>query len=464
MFRAMLFAKFRAVLFLPFAGCLLPSVALAVPEAPGSLPVPEGLVLWLRADQGARSGDGEGHDAQDGEPVREWQDQSGRGAAAGQLDPGRRPVFVAAALKGGLPVIRFTVDDGGQGQSLDGPPVIRGDSARTIFIVVRAVGPPRSFGSILELNRDAGAQDRELYQVTPQLAAGPPRTARFSRHPLDENFRILTIQNSAPADSGTIQAFVDAVEIAPSSRRDGPIDTGAGGYRLGDGNEIDASPFTGDVAEVVVYETLLDSAERNAVGQYLERKYALKTSFVPHDSPRVKVFLLGGQSNMVGQGIASELRPPLDAPQGDVMFWHNANSNNNHTNSGAGWIFLQRWRPSEFGPEMSFGRLVADAMPGERIALIKHAIGGTNLHVQWRPGDDGRHGPMYAGFLSTVGLACERLRQSGLEPQFEGMLWMQGESDARDGTMARRYEENFARFIQKVREEFGVIQEHSMGR
>ena len=131
---------FRAFLFLfPLTGCLLPARALAVPEDPGSLPVKEGLVLWLRADQGVRSRDGEGRASQDGEPVQEWRDQSGRGAAARQLDPGRRPVFVADAVKGGLPLVRFTVDGEGRGQSLDGPPVIQGDSARTIFVVVRSV-------------------------------------------------------------------------------------------------------------------------------------------------------------------------------------------------------------------------------------------------------------------------------------------------------------------------------------
>ncbi len=67
-----------------------------------------------------------------------------------------------------------------------------------------------------------------------------------------------------------------------------------------------------------------------------------------------RVFLLGGQSNMVGQGATAELTPPLSQPQTDVNFW------------SGGWVPLQPIygrSSTQFGPEVSFGRAIKDAFP-----------------------------------------------------------------------------------------------------
>ena len=39
-----------------------------------------------------------------------------------------------------------------------------------------------------------------------------------------------------------------------------------------------------------------------------------------------------------------------------------------------------------FGPEVTFGRFMADLDPDQPVALIKHAVGGTGLYVYWYPG------------------------------------------------------------------------------
>ena len=62
-----------------------------------------------------------------------------------------------------------------------------------------------------------------------------------------------------------------------------------------------------------------------------------------------KVFLLGGQSNMVGIGEVAQLAPPYNAPQSNVKFWNNASG---------GWVNLQGGfgaNSTYFGPEVSFG-------------------------------------------------------------------------------------------------------------
>ena len=49
--------------------------------------------------------------------------------------------------------------------------------------------------------------------------------------------------------------------------------------------------------------------------------FVLVMAVVGHCQAADLVFLLGGQSNMVGQGANAELTGPLSRPQPDVHFW-----------------------------------------------------------------------------------------------------------------------------------------------
>ncbi len=79
----------------------------------------------------------------------------------------------------------------------------------------------------------------------------------------------------------------------------------------------------------------------------------------------VKVFLLGGQSNMVGSGKPQELSGVHAEPQSDVKFW-----------SGSAWVDLAPGA-GNFGPEIGFGRAMKDALPKEEIYLVKYAARQT---------------------------------------------------------------------------------------
>lgn len=154
------------------------------------------------------------------------------------------------------------------------------------------------------------------------------------------------------------------------------------------------------------------------------------------------VYLLGGQSNMYGVAPTADLTPPLSKPQSDVRYWSN------------GWVDLRPGlvNPSFFGPEVSFGRAMADAKPDDAIYLIKYAAGGTNLAQQWAP----PNGPQYTNFKNTVDTALMNLGQSGIDYRIAGMLWMQGESDALNSEFAAAYETNLTNFIGRVRSDVRV--------
>lgn len=168
-------------------------------------------------------------------------------------------------------------------------------------------------------------------------------------------------------------------------------------------------------------------------------------------SEHVQVYLLGGQSNMDGHGYTTGLPPSLQTAQDDVLIYWSGRPQ---------WSGLypssyatQYYGTEHFGPEVTFGRTMADKLPNERIVLIKHAVGGTDLAVCWNPGaytDDPNMGTCYSDWRATVQDALAALE----EPyEIAGMIWMQGESDAYNAEWAAVYEENLRHLIERVRED-----------
>ncbi len=166
-----------------------------------------------------------------------------------------------------------------------------------------------------------------------------------------------------------------------------------------------------------------------------------------------KVFILAGQSNMLGSGAyVSELSTPYDEVQPDVNYW-----------SDNQWIPLRGGfghTSDEFGPEVSFGEAIHRAIPSDEVFLIKYAVGSTNLAEDWSPAGAGKQ--IYQGFITTAEAAIKNLVDAGRQPEVAGMLWMQGESDAlADGfyaptNAAAVYAENLRGFIESVRDDLGT--------
>jgi len=180
----------------------------------------------------------------------------------------------------------------------------------------------------------------------------------------------------------------------------------------------------------------------------------------PARGEHYKVFLLAGQSNMsgraeVGEGMPAELR----GPQKDVLIWYEPDDSQKGSAPANGWTALTPFTGGDFGPEVSFGRAVADAMKGDRIALIKYARGGSNLHTDW----DAAKGPRFATFVGTVDAALKALREGEPKHTYEivGMLWLQGESD---GKQANVYGDNLRKLMAEVRGRYGAHLPFLIGR
>jgi iduronate 2-sulfatase len=104
-----------------------------------------------------------------------------------------------------------------------------------------------------------------------------------------------------------------------------------------------------------------------------------------------------------------------------------------------------------FGPEVSFGRGMADHLKGKKVALVKFAEGGTSLAKDWNPEVKDR---MYPAFLEFTRKSLKELKDKGHTYALRGMIWHQGESDA--ALSADEHRKLLAAFIGRVRADLGA--------
>ena len=178
----------------------------------------------------------------------------------------------------------------------------------------------------------------------------------------------------------------------------------------------------------------------------------LPVTLPPAFGAEVKVILLGGQSNAVGQALSSGLPTSpvnLQLPQADVLFFYDGNASLTTLQPGSGG---NPWpNAAYFGPEISFGRAIADATSSVTYAIIKHGENGTALYNDWDPVT----GPSYSRFRDTVSDGMAALQAAGHTTEIVGMVWHQGESDAIENQQAP-YESNLSAFMADIRTRYGA--------
>lgn len=153
------------------------------------------------------------------------------------------------------------------------------------------------------------------------------------------------------------------------------------------------------------------------------------------------VFVLAGQSNMVGQGKASELAPAYRRPPENVSFYYNGYK-----------APLNRFK--HFGPEIGFAHELSRHFPHDQIKLIKFAVGGTSMFA-WDPlwnatkahsTRNASAGPLFKKLIKTVNIQFD-----GTKSKLAGIIWMQGETDAFYLNAAKQYQGNLVRFVNSLR-------------
>ncbi len=185
----------------------------------------------------------------------------------------------------------------------------------------------------------------------------------------------------------------------------------------------------------------------------------------------VDVFIFSGQSNMVGAAQLDDLPETQRAPVPHARFW----AGNGFEDYVPGTTPTGK-RPERFGPELAFAATYTNAHPEASIYLIKYAVGGRPLHGGWdnqkwlgeapgpgretfypgeKPGDPNA-GTLHQNLLNVVRPALAHLKNAGIDYRVRGILWMQGEADAKHEIPARAYATSLKQWHLRLLEDIGA--------
>ncbi|MGC4016966.1 MAG: sialate O-acetylesterase [Luteolibacter sp.] len=189
---------------------------------------------------------------------------------------------------------------------------------------------------------------------------------------------------------------------------------------------------------------------------------------VPSLAGEVDVYLLAGQSNMQGIARLADLPARDLSPVQGVMFWNGKEFEPltpGKTRSSA--------NEGEFGPELAFAHAIPS--PKRPVFLIKYSASGMPLDPGWNsgvwlggrkpgrvnffPGNDRadpNHGRLYAEMIARFGEGLAFLSQQGHTPVVRGLLWMQGEQDAKHEESANHYPANLKLLRHRISEDLHV--------
>lgn len=179
----------------------------------------------------------------------------------------------------------------------------------------------------------------------------------------------------------------------------------------------------------------------------------------------VHLFLFSGQSNMVGLGTSTnDLTADQKKTNPNIMLYLDAEGDASR---------MKKWSAlgpgfgattSQFGPELLFGKVLADSFPGRKFAFIKVARSGTYLGKasEWLPpsSNNGTGGTHYTSMMGSIDAAIKSFNTafdtSLYTPEWAGFVWLQGEFDAMDATLANQYETNLTNLVKDIRTKAGV--------
>jgi hypothetical protein len=203
-----------------------------------------------------------------------------------------------------------------------------------------------------------------------------------------------------------------------------------------------------------------------------------------NNSNAVKVFILAGQSNMVGTGTVTmtsahiernggkgTLEYLVNDPAQEPTYNHLVNADKTWVERDDVWIVdLIRSGPlsvgygvneDHIGPEMQFGHVVGDYFDS-KVLLIKTSWGGKSLYEDFRPPSSGGElGPYYTMMIDRVHEVLNNIEgfmpgYSGEGYEIAGFGWHQGWNDRISDAANEEYQTNCVNLINDLRDEFGL--------
>ena len=187
--------------------------------------------------------------------------------------------------------------------------------------------------------------------------------------------------------------------------------------------------------------------------------------------PVARVYILSGQSNMNGSGQANQFSGFWQEPIEGAMFYRGT-----FQPLVAGG---KDGKSGRFGPEVGFAHYMMQNSPNpSKIFIIKFALSGQPLDAGWtkptangggwvgpEPGpdrttfypgtspDDPNIGRHYKRLMQYVAAGMQQLKKDGYLPELQGIVWMQGEADAKHEVSAGRYDKTLALLKKRIEED-----------
>jgi len=231
-----------------------------------------GCKLWLRAD--TITG------LTDGQALTTWLDESGLGNNATQATAAAKPLY-KTNIQNGRPVVRF--DGVNDFLSVSGNPIARTQTEFAYFAVakINTAGSNRTILDITESTDFSSILLRNIYlSSTGQLETRVRDDANSSNASTAAEVLAVFKVVSGTRNGNAVEQFRNGSSDGVSSENAiGAMDLGSFYTTVGalrnSSNPNGASFHLGDIAEILIYNTALSTANRQAVEAYLNAKWAV---------------------------------------------------------------------------------------------------------------------------------------------------------------------------------------------
>jgi len=233
-----------------------------------------GCDLWLDASDNSTVLDATDAEASDNEAVKTWQDKSGNANHAVQSTVTNQPVRRAAEVNG-----LDALDLDGSNDFMEGTSDMtpRQTDEKTIFVVSKfdALANMVIF-SPYNLSAPSGARGSLFYNTSVGLGYAVVGGYESST---DETIGTTNPNIHTYSQSGSGNLFdvmtqwEDGVELTRTNGADIALADATGGYAVGYWNS--SQYFNGRMCEIIIYDTELSTADREAVETYLADKWGI---------------------------------------------------------------------------------------------------------------------------------------------------------------------------------------------
>ncbi|MDX1908451.1 MAG: sialate O-acetylesterase [Bacteroidia bacterium] len=198
--------------------------------------------------------------------------------------------------------------------------------------------------------------------------------------------------------------------------------------------------------------------------------------------PKIKVFVLAGQSNAQGHG---ELEPVTTPGTLAHCMAHDSLNEFGGIHDGNGNVIARQdvWvrydhengtlladhlgstgfggYTGQIGPDLGMGHVLGDYF-NEKVLIIKTCWGGKSLAVDFRPpSSGGTVGPSYTQMITDINTAITNIATefpdyNGEIIELAGFVWFQGWNDLFDPAYRAEYQQNLINLISDVRSDLNV--------